>query len=376
VLRRIREKESTLLTVDRRLIQHFDWMLFGLVALLLVMGIVNLHSASSVSVGVSDEVRRQLMSLAVGASLGALAVVVDYRHLDRLAYLIFFLSLLLLVVTLLVAPVTRGSQSWLFGGRVQPAEFAKIGLVLALARYFQRNPPGEIRRLRDLLRPACIVAAPVALIVLQRDMGVALLTLLIGSTFLAVVRIPLRAWLTVGALAVVAVGLMWAFALAPYQKDRILTVVDPGRDPLDSGYQSTQSRIAIGSGGLLGAGYMEGTQTQLRFLPTQHTDFAFSVVAEEWGFVGSTWVLLCYVALLLWGLLIARNSKDDFGALLAIGAVSCLFWPAALNVGMVLGLAPVIGVPLPFFSYGGSVLVVSLMLVGLLLNISMRRYVF
>ncbi len=121
---------------------------------------------------------------------------------------------------------------------------------------------------------------------------------------------------------------------------------------------------------------MEGTQTQLRFLPTQHTDFAFSVVAEEWGFVGSTWVLLGSVALLLWGLVVARNSKDDFGALLAIGAVSCLFWPAALNVGMVLGLAPVIGVPLPFFSYGGSVLVVSLMLVGLVLNVSMRRYVF
>ncbi|MGE4652762.1 MAG: rod shape-determining protein RodA [Myxococcota bacterium] len=365
-----------MLTIDRRLIQHFDWMLFGLVALLLAMGIVNLHSASSVSVGVSDEVRRQLMSLALGALLGALAVVVDYRHLDRLAYPIFFFSLLLLAVTLLIAPVTRGSQSWLFGGRVQPAEFAKIGLVLALARYFQRNPPGEIRRLRDLFQPACIVAAPVALIVLQRDMGVALLTLLIGSTFLAVVRIPLRAWLKVGALAVVAVGLMWTFALAPYQKDRILTVVDPGRDPLASGYQAAQSRIAIGSGGLLGAGYMEGTQTQLRFLPTQHTDFAFSVVAEEWGFVGSTWVLLCYVALLFWGLRVARNSKDDFGALLAIGAVGCLFWPAALNVGMVLGLAPVIGVPLPFFSYGGSVLVVSLMLMGLLLNISMRRYVF
>ena len=365
-----------MLTVDRRLVQHFDWTLLGLMVLLLLMGLVNLHSASSVSVGLSDELRRQIMSLGVGAGLAALAVVIDYRHLERMAFPIFLASLLLLVLTLVVAPVTRGSQSWLFDGRVQPAEFAKVGLVLALARYFQRNPPGDIRRLRDLLRPACVVAAPVLLIVLQRDMGVALLTLLIGSTYLALVRIPLRAWFTVGALAVVGLGLLWTFGLAPYQKERILTVADPGRDPLASGYQATQSRIAIGSGGLLGAGYMEGTQTQLRFVPTQHTDFAFSVVAEEWGFVGSISVLLCYLAMLLWGLVVARTSKDDFGALLAIGAVGCLFWPAALNVGMVLGLAPVIGVPLPFFSYGGSVLVVSMLLVGLLLNVSMRRYVF
>ena len=132
----------------------------------------------------------------------------------------------------------------------------------------------------------------------------------------------------------------------------------------------------MGSGGLLGTGYRQGTQTQLRFLPTQHTDFAFSVVAEEWGFVGSSLVLALYVTLLLWGLLVARSSKDEFGLLLAVGAVACLFWPAVLNVAMVLGLAPVIGVPLPFFSYGGSALVSALVLVGLLLNVSMRRYVF
>ena len=137
-----------------------------------------------------------------------------------------------------------------------------------------------------------------------------------------------------------------------------------------------QSRIAIGSGGLLGTGYMEGTQTQLRFLPTQHTDFAFSVVAEEWGFVGSTVVLGLLGALLLWGLVVARSSKDEFGALLAVGVVACLFWPATLNVAMVLGRAPVIGVPLPLFSYGGSALVTTFILVGLLMNVSMRRYVF
>jgi rod shape determining protein RodA len=169
-------------------------------------------------------------------------------------------------------------------------------------------------------------------------MGVALLTMLIASTYLAFVRIPWRAWLGVAALALVGLVTLWMFVFQPYQRSRILDVIDPGRDPLASGYQVIQSRIAVGSGGLLGEGYLEGTQTQLRFLPTQHTDFAFAVLAEEWGFLGSCLVLL--------------------------------------NIGMVLGLAPVIGVPLPLFAYGGSALVSALIGLGLLMNVSMRRYVF
>jgi rod shape determining protein RodA len=207
-------------------------------------------------------------------------------------------------------------------------------------------------------------------------MGVALLTLLIGCTYLAFVRIPGRAWLGVAVLALAAFATAWFFVFEPYQRDRIINVVDPGRDPLASGYQSEQSLIAIGSGGLLGKGYMEGTQTQLRFLPTQHTDFAFSVLAEEWGFLGSTFVLGLYLLLLVWGLVVARNSKDGFGVMLAVGVVGMLFWPAVLNIGMVLGLAPVIGVPLPFVAYGGSALVATLLAIGLLMNVSLRRYVF
>jgi len=153
-------------------------------------------------------------------------------------------------------------------------------------------------------------------------------------------------------------------------------VVDPARDPLASGYQANQSRIAIGSGGLLGKGYLEGTQTQLRFLPTQHTDFIFSVLAEEWGLVGAAVVLSLYGILLIWGLFIARGSKDRFGSLLAVGIVGMLFWPAVVNLAMVTGLGPVIGVPLPFFSYGGSAMIASVAAIGLLLNVSLRRYMF
>jgi rod shape determining protein RodA len=362
--------------IDRRLIQNFDWTLLGLILLLCAMGMVNLYSATHGGEALSGEVRRQLVSLGLGLAAALVVAAIDYRHFERLALPAYGLACALLVLTLIVAPVTRGSQSWLFGGRFQPSELAKVALVFALARYFHRNPPGETQRLRDLFWPGAIIAVPVGLIVAQRDLGVALLTLLIGTTYLALVRIPWKTWAGLFVVGLAALAALWTFGLANYQKERILAVVDPGRDPLASGYQVNQSRIAIGSGGLLGTGYMDGTQTQLRFLPTQHTDFAFSVVAEEWGFVGSVAVLGLYATLLFWGLVVARSSKDEFGSLLAIGVVGCLFWPAALNVAMVVGLAPVIGVPLPMFSYGGSALVTTLALTGLVMNVSMRRYVF
>jgi rod shape determining protein RodA len=305
-------------------------------------------------------------------------VLVDYRKLERWAPALYVGALILTASTLVFAPVTRGNRSWLVYGplSLQPAEFAKLGLILMMARYFQRHPPGRLDRLRDLFGPGLILAAPVGIILLQHDLGVAVLTLLIGATYLLFVRIPARAWAVVGAAALAALAGLWRFGFKDHQRNRILDFLDPSRDPLASGYQAIQSRIAVGSGGLLGKGWTEGTQTQLRFLPTQHTDFAFSVLAEEWGFLGSTLVLSLYLGLLLWGLVVARQSKDSFGALLAVGVVGALFWPALINIAMVLGLAPVIGVPLPLISYGGSALIVTLIGVGLLLNVSMRRYLF
>ncbi len=365
-----------MLSVDRRSLQNFDWVLTGLFTLILIVGFVNLASSTHTDAGLSDAMRRQLVSLGLGLVALVVVVVIDYRQYERLAIPVYVGSLALLVLTLVIAPMTRGSQSWLLEGRLQPAELAKIGMVLMLSRYFHRNPAGEARGLLDLVRPALIIGLPVALILLQRDMGVALLTLLVGSTYLALVRLPKRAWAGVVLLGVAALACLWLFVFQPYQRERILDVVNPGRDPLSSGYQVNQSRIAVGSGGLFGKGYMEGTQTQLRFLPTQHTDFAFSVWAEEWGFLGSLGVLATYAALMVWGLIIARNAKDGFGSMLAIGVVGMFFWPQILNVGMVLGVLPVIGVPLPLISYGGSALVVNLVAIGLLLNVSVRRWVF
>ncbi|MCG8589383.1 MAG: rod shape-determining protein RodA [Proteobacteria bacterium] len=367
-----------MLGIDRRVVQNFDWVLLFLILLLTTFGIANLMSATAAGSdgAVSDIARRQLLALGISGIALLVVIFIDYRHYERFATPLYVAMLLLLVGTLLFAPVTRGSRAWLLEGRLQPSEFAKIVMVIALARYFSRNPPSDITRLRDLVRPGLIVAAPVALIMLQPDMGVALLTLLVATTFLPFLRIPWRTWAVVAALGAAALAGVWSYGLKDYQQQRILDFVDPSRDPLSSGYQAMQSRIAVGSGGLFGKGWFDGTQTQLRFLPTQHTDFVFSVLAEEWGFVGSVIVLGLYATLLVWGLWIARNSKDPFGALLAVGLVGTLFWPALVNVAMVLGLAPVIGVPLPLFSYGGTALLAASISLGLLLNVSMRRYVF
>jgi len=366
------------LHLDRRSVQNFDWVLVGLVLTLLTFGLVNLVSATAAGVegGMSDVVRRQAIAMALGFGVVVVAAFVDYRHFERFGLVLFGGTLSLLALTLIIGTVTRGAQAWLFQGSFQPSELAKIGLVIALARYLHRNPPSTITQLRQLIPPLLITALPVGLIILQRDMGVALLTLLVAFTYLPLVHIPMRAWSGVAVLAAAGLAALWSFGLKSYQQERILDFLDPSRDPLASGYQAMQSRIAVGSGGLLGTGWQEGTQTQLRFLPTQHTDFVFSVLAEEWGFVGSIAVLVCYFSLLLWGLWIARNSKDGFGAMLAVGLVGTLFWPAAINIAMVLGLAPVIGVPLPLFSYGGSALLSAAIAIGLLLNVSMRRYVF
>ncbi len=366
--------------IDRRSLQHFDWLLLALIGTVLGIGLANLYSAAhpgTVS-GMPSEFRRQLLALGVGALAGTLALIVDYRRLERWAPAIYAGTLLLLASTLIFAPVTRGNRSWLVYGPLsfQPAELAKIGLIVMMARHFQRHPAAEVRRLRDLILPGLILAGPVGLIVLQRDMGVAVLTLLIGTTYLLFVRIPARAWAVVAGMAAAALAGLWTFVFKDYQRERILDFIDPTRDPLASGYQAIQSRIAVGSGGLFGQGYLQGSQTQLQFLPTQHSDFAFSVVAEEWGFVGCMILLGSYLAMLLWGIVVASNSKDGFGAMLAVGVVGMLFWPAAINVAMVLGLAPVIGVPLPLVSYGGSQLLANLIALGLLMNVSMRRYMF
>ena len=273
--------------------------------------------------------------------------------------------------------ITSGAQRWIKIGSIsfQPSEFVKISLILALAKFFHRPPARKGYSLKDLPIPFSPPSFPMVLILKQPDLGTAIILFLIFFSVLLFVKIRWSSLLilVIGGMAILP--LLWNF-LKEYQKRRIITFFNPDLDPLGAGYHIIQSKIAVGSGGILGKGFMKGTQCKLGFLPEQQTDFIFSALTEEWGLIGSLFVVSLYFALILWGLRIAVQSKDRFGAILAFGVVAMLFWHVFINIGMVLGIMPVVGIPLPLLSYGGSFLISTLIGVGLLLNVSMRRYLF
>jgi len=363
--------------IDRRLLHNFDWVLVGLVVTLALMGILNLYSASHLGGEASSIYVRQATWLAIGLVLMLAAAAVDYHWLETYAHHVYAAALVLLVVVLVAGRTVSGSQRWLTLGPVvvQPSELAKLGLVAALARFFLQGQVGRSYTLRDLLIPLGILGAPFVLIALQPDLGTALLLAAIFFSLVFFVGMRWKSFLIVLVSGLAALPVFWS-AMKDYQKSRVLTFFDPQNDPLGAGYHVIQSKIAVGSGQLMGKGFLKGTQSHLYFLPERHTDFIFSVWAEEWGFMGAALAVIIYAMLIVWGLNIARRSKDRFGRLLAYGLTANLFWQGVVNIGMVLGLLPVVGVPLPLFSYGGSSLLTTLVSVGLLLNVSMRRFMF
>ena len=362
---------------DRRLIQNFDWVLLGLVVIICATGIVNLYSAGYNRGEGTPLYIKQLYWLGVGLGVMCLTLTYDYRHLEKLSYPIYILSILLLVAVMFGGKMVSGSRRWLPLGPLafQPAEIAKIAIVLALATYFNRRPRIEAMGLKDLIVPGVLVMIPVALIIKQPDLGSGILVALVAASLILFVGVRWRTLMGCGLTLVMLSPVIWHF-LKDYQRQRVLTFLDPGKDPLGAGYHILQSMIAVGSGQFWGKGFLQGTQSQLYFLPEQHTDFVFSVFAEEWGFVGSAVLLLLFTALALWGLSVARDCKERFGHLLAVGVTALIFWQIFINLCMVTGFLPVVGIPLPLFSYGGSSLITTLLGVGFLLNIRMRRYLF
>ncbi len=363
---------------DRRLLTHFDWILLSLVLSVTCIGILNLYSATSTWDTTSTPFYlKQLAWLGVGLLIAFSVCLVDYRHLEYLGFALYGLNLLMLLAVLVVGKTIMGATRWIDLGffNLQPSEVMKIVIIVTLARFFSENMPFGGFGLRQLLVPFLLLSAPVLLIIKQPDLGTAMLVLFIGVTMALFAGIRRFTLLFLGIVGAVACWGGW-FLLHDYQRERILTFLDPERDPLGSGYHIIQSKIAVGSGGLFGKGFMQGTQSQLSFLPERHTDFAFSVFAEEWGFAGSFLLLLLYLLIILWGIYIARRSADRFGTYLALGVVAMLFWHIVVNLGMVISLLPVVGVPLPLFSYGGTSMVTTMIGVGLLLNVSMRRFVF
>jgi rod shape determining protein RodA len=268
-----------------------------------------------------------------------------------------------------------GSKRWLIIGPVsfQPSELVKIAVILALARYYSKDAKTRGFTLRELIRPAMIVMLPVFLILMQPDLGTAGLLVLIAGSITVFVKIERRSFAFLIASGTVLVPLIWFF-LKEYQKKRILVFLNPDRDPLGAGYHIIQSKIAIGSGMLYGKGYLKGTQNALSFLPEEHTDFIFSVLAEEWGFLGSMALVILFLILIIWALNVAYGCREPFGTILAVGVTAMIFWQAFINMGMAMGLLPVVGVPLPFVSYGGSSVLTTAISIGLLLNVSMRRF--
>jgi rod shape determining protein RodA len=365
--------------IDRRLIQNFEWPILCLGLLIGAIGIINLVSAAPETGAILPATAKRQLAWFGVSCLAMLAVLLpDYRSLERLAIPIYVLCCVLLVGVLLVGPVINGSQRWLVAGpvRLQPSELTKLALLMLFARLLARRSPSQHVDLLDLAVPALLIAVPAVLVLRQPDLGTTLIILIVSGSYLLVARVRFALLASLGAGAVAAALVAWFFFLHDYQKDRILVFLDPERDPLGAAYHSIQSQIAIGSGGLLGKGFLQGSQSQLDFLPEQQTDFVFSVLGEEWGFLGAATALLVYLGILIRGLMIAQASKDAFGGYLALGVVALLFWSAAINVGMVIGVLPVVGVPLPFLSYGGSSLLTCMVSLGLLMNISMRRYVF
>ncbi|WP_416897860.1 MAG: rod shape-determining protein RodA [Minwuia sp.] len=361
------------LGIGRKLLR-LDWLLVLLISMTAGIGFVMLYSAANGSL--EPWAVRQMMRFGMGMGMLIVIALIDIRFWMRWAYAFYAIALALLIGVEIAGTTGMGATRWINLGfiNLQPSEVMKIALVLALARYFHGRSLEEVGRITYLLPPLVLVAMPTALVLKQPDLGTALL-LVAGSAvvfFLAGVRIwkfALAAAAGLGALPIV-----WS-QLHEYQKSRVLTFLNPERDPLGAGYHITQSKIALGSGGVSGKGFLEGTQSHLNFLPEMRTDFIFTMLAEEFGMMGAVGLLGLYGLILIYAYVIGFRSRNQFGRLTALGIAATFFLYIFINVGMVTGILPVVGVPLPLISYGGTAMLTLMIGFGLILSVSIHRHV-
>ena len=365
------------LKFDRRIFQNFDWTLLALVLGICAVGIINIYSAGySIGDRPFPLYLKQIQWVLVGLAFMLFIYFIDYRVINEAAYIIYGISIVLLIIVFLHGYTMRGSQRWIsiFGFTFQPSELMKLTVIMALARYFDDHKSHEPYNLKELFIPIVIVLLPFLLILKQPDLGTALVIIAVTATIIFFIGVNWKSLAIVGSAALILMPIGWHF-LKPYQKERLMTFLNPDNDPLGAGYHIIQSMIAVGSGGIFGKGFLMGSQTQLKFLPEQQTDFVFSVFAEEWGFIGAFILIVMFMCLILWGLKIALHSRDLLGTLLAFGITALISWEIFINMGMVLGIVPVVGIPLPFLSYGGSAMIVLMAMIGLLMNVSVRRFI-
>lgn len=366
--------------IDRRIIKNLDWITLSIIIILSVVGILTIYSAtrSPMNNETPNFYIKQIYWL--GISIVALIVITafDYNWLKRFSYLFYIVGLILLLIVLLIGRTGMGAQRWLNIGlfSFQPSEVFKVMIILALSRYLEEI---NIRlNLLTLLKVFfTLIVLPFFLILKQPDLGTSVIILITFLSLLTMKGLEKKAATLIVIIGIVSVpfvgNILWE-NLKVYQKNRLVAFMEPEVDPSGIGYHINQSKIAIGSGKIFGKGYLKGTQGPFRFLPEKHTDFIFAVLAEEWGFVGSFFILFLYFALILRGLDTARKAKDEFGRLVAIGITSVFGIHFFVNIGMTMGIMPVVGIPLPFMSYGGTALLTNFIAAGILINIRARRF--
>lgn len=353
-------------------IWHMSWSLIFLLCCIFAFGFAMLYSAANGSM--QPWAGPQLARFVIGLGLLTAVAVIDVRLLLRYAYVFYGIILALLVAVEISGFVGGGAQRWIDLGvfQLQPSELMKPALVLALARYFHGVNMEDIGQPSILVAPIILTAMPTILVYLQPDLGTALVILMSTGILLFMAGVRLWKFALVGVMAVAASPVVWSM-LRDYQKDRIRTLLDPERDPLGTGYHILQSQIALGSGGLFGKGFMAGTQSHLNFLPEHQTDFIFTMLAEEWGLVGGLVLIGLYSLVFIYGYAIALLSRNHFGRLLAFGITINFFLYVFINTAMVMGLIPVVGVPLPLISYGGTAMLTVMFGFGLMMSVYIHR---
>jgi rod shape determining protein RodA len=353
-------------------IRGISWGLILLICAAASFGIAVLYSAADGSM--EPWAAKQTIRFASTLILMIGAALVDIRHWFRAAYWVYAIVLALVVAVDLRGFVGMGAQRWIDLGliQLQPSELMNVAVVLALARYFHCLSSEEIARIRYLILPVLTVGVPAALVLKQPDLGTAVILLMSGAVLYFIAGVRLRFFALTAAAAAAALPGVWHF-LRDYQKNRIYTFLDPDADPLGAGYHILQSKIALGSGGLFGKGFLQGSQSHLSFLPEKQTDFIFTTLAEEFGLVGGLGLLALYSMIIVYGFAIALRSRNHFGRLLGLGIATNLFLSVFINTAMVMGLIPVVGVPLPLISYGGTAMLAVMLGFGLLLNVGVHR---
>jgi rod shape determining protein RodA len=366
---------------QRTFFTKLDLNFVFVVLILNFIGLINLYSATH---GISAENMsnlfvQQIVWLSAGWLIFFILTFVDYQIFFRMAYVLYFLNLMTLLAVTLFGKVAYGAQRWIDLGffRFQPSETMKLALIILFARILsEKNSAGPGMTFKDMLLPLIILAIPFVMVVEQPDLGTALMMVGIGGLLLLFIKVRRSIIISLALTVVIAAPLAWNFVLRDYQKNRVLTFLSPTTDPRGTGYNSIQSKIAVGSGKFLGKGFRNGTQSQLEFIPERHTDFIFSVLSEEHGFLGSMLAVSMFMFLFLVMLKISNQANDKFAALLTMGVFFYVFIHMFVNIGMVIGLLPIVGVPLPLLSYGGTSMLTTMAGLGIVSSVAYRRYLF